>query len=483
MENNNITSGSMLRKGTILHGTYRIDNYLSSGGFGNTYIATNIHFKDKVAVKEFFMKGVSLREDNNTFVTITTPDNKNTFDTQREKFLKEAQRIHSLKSDHIVRVSDFFDENGTSYYVMNYIDGESLAEHLKRTGKGMSEKEVISILRQVLEALSVAYSKDPPILHLDIKPGNIMLDKKGNAFLIDFGASKQLESSLGGVTVSTAISYTNGYAPLEQMEKNPSKFGQWTDIYALGATMYALLTNYRPPMPSNLMDDATVLKSQTLLFPSGVSESTKNLIAWMMQTNRHNRPQTVEQIFSYLNEHSFADILDNRRQSSDSSGGNQSSETELDPPPPPNDDSNGGTPPPLKGSGSETPPPPPPPFDVPGGSTPPPLNGGGIGTPPPMSSGLFPPKVEFNASLNEGFIGQGGKIIITPTQFIFHPYSLNFGDTRDRVFNISDYTKCVRETVPTWLDLYFNNKCYLFIVFSRETIIREIEMRKRALQG
>lgn len=449
----NINTGSMLRVGTVLHDTYRIEGYLASGGFGNTYVATNIHFQEKVAVKEFFMKSVSLRDDNKTTVTVTTPENQDVFDVQKKKFKKEAQRLHGLHSAHIVSVHDFFDENGTSYYVMDFIDGESLAERLERTKRPLSEEDTLSVLTQVLDALSTAYNNDPPILHLDIKPANIMLDKKGKVRLIDFGASKQLKAE-GGATSLSAVAISKTYAPPEQMEGNMAKFGPWTDFYALGGTLYTLLTNGTPPTPSSLMDDNTALKSQALVFPAGISDATRSLIVWMMEANRSRRPQTVEQIEAYLKSVPHA-----------------GSETVLDPPPPP------------PHHGPDVPPPIPPSFQTNTSS----YQANAPSMPPPIpnqsqgNSGQIPQSIEFKASLNEGLLSQGGKIIITPTQFIFHPFSFNIGDKKDRIFNIADITNYTREAIPTWLDIYFNNKCYLFIVFSRERIILELEKRRWAL--
>ena len=250
-----INNQSMLKVGTILHGTYRIDSYLSSGGFGNTYVATNIEFEERVAIKEFFMKGVTQRDENKTTVSVSNAENHNSFLEQKEKFKKEARRLRKLNNEYIVSVHDLFEENGTAYYVMDYVDGENLAERLKRTGKPMTEQEVREILPQILDALKSVH--DAGIWHLDMKPANIMLTKEGRVKLIDFGASKQLNAQKGGATTSTAISYTNGYAPREQMEQNYDKFGPWTDIYALGATLYALLTNRRPPLPTDIDDDSS----------------------------------------------------------------------------------------------------------------------------------------------------------------------------------------------------------------------------------
>ena len=293
-----INNSSMLKVGTILRGTYRIDSYLSSGGFGNTYVATNIEFEERVAIKEFFMKGVTQRDENQTTVSVSNSENHNSFLEQKEKFKKEARRLRKLKNEFIVSVHDLFEDNGTAYYVMDYVDGENLAERLKRTGQPMSEKEVREILPQILDALKSVH--DAGIWHLDLKPANIMLTKEGKVKLIDFGASKQLNAQKGGATTSTAICYTNGYAPREQMEQNYDKFGPWTDIYALGATLYALLTNKQPPLPTDLDDDMSEDKHISLPFAESISKETKDIILSMMHTNRNQRPQNVESIMHNL---------------------------------------------------------------------------------------------------------------------------------------------------------------------------------------
>ena len=297
MTQQGINNASMLKVGTILRGTYRIDSYLSSGGFGNTYIATNIEFDERVAIKEFFMKGVTQRDDNQTTVSVSNLENTNSFQEQKEKFKKEARRLRKLQNEHIVKVHDMFDENGTAYYVMDYVDGENLSERLKRTGKPMSEQEVCAILPQILDALKSIH--DAGIWHLDLKPANIMLEKSGKVKLIDFGASKQLNAQKGGATTSTAISYTNGYAPREQMEQNYDKFGPWTDIYALGATLYNLLTNKRPPLPTDIDDDESEDKHKALPFPDGIG-SLKFLVLQMMKTNRMQRLQSIDAVIGKL---------------------------------------------------------------------------------------------------------------------------------------------------------------------------------------
>ena len=283
----------MLKVGTILRGIYRIDSYLSSGGFGNTYVATNIEFEERVAIKEFYMKGITQRDDRYNSVTVSNMENQACFLQQREKFKKEARRLRKLKNEHIVKVHDLFEENGTAYYVMDYIDGESLSERMKRTGKALTETEVTSILKQVLEALREVHQNE--IWHLDLKPGNIMLDKSGTAYLIDFGASKQIRPN-GSVTTSTALCYTPGYAPNEQIGQMYDRFGAWTDLYALGATAYNLLTNKKPPMAIDIEED----EEDAFDFPNTLSDTTKQLIIWMTQPKRKKRPQSVDEVLEKL---------------------------------------------------------------------------------------------------------------------------------------------------------------------------------------
>lgn len=286
MASNNIQQEGMLPVGTILRGTYRIEDYLSSGGFGNTYVVTNIEFNERYAIKEFFMRGVNQRDEGQSSVSVSNSANRNSFEEQREKFKKEARRLRQLSNSHVVRVHDLFDENGTSYYVMDFIDGESLSDRLKRTGQPISETEVRNYLLQILDGLEEIHNKG--FQHLDLKPANIMVDKQGNITIIDFGASKQMRPD-GGATASTAICYTPGYAPREQMEQNFEKFGPWTDLYALGATLYNILTTNKPPMPSDIDDEGDAAFS----FPSSVSNEMRSYILWLMQPNRTKRPQKV----------------------------------------------------------------------------------------------------------------------------------------------------------------------------------------------
>lgn len=294
----NIQKENMLKVGTTLsNGKYRIDQYLASGGFGNTYVATDTAFDEKVAIKELFIKGVCGRNTDSTDISISLTENQRAFTAQQEKFIKEARRLRKLSNPHIVRVHNLFEENGTSYYVMDFVEGESLSARLKRTKKPMTEAELMLILPQVLDALECVHNEG--IWHLDLKPANIMIDAKGNVQLIDFGASKQLKNANGdSLSTSSAMAYTPGYAPSEQMEQNIEKFGPWTDLYALGATMFNLLTMQQPPSPSDIDEDSrTALK-----LPAAVSKKTEKLIFWLMKPNRTMRPKSVLDVKQFLAE-------------------------------------------------------------------------------------------------------------------------------------------------------------------------------------
>ena len=280
---------------TLQSGKYRIERVLGQGGFGNTYVGYNTEFEETVAIKEFFMKGVTERDETTCAVSVSNADNVGQFEEQREKFKKEARRLRKLKNEHIVKVHDLFEENGTAYYVMDYIDGESLAERMKRTAQPFSEAEVRNILIQILEALKEVHQNE--IWHLDLKPGNIMIDKDGNAYLIDFGASKQIRAN-GSMTTSTALCYTPGYAPNEQIGQMYDRFGPWTDIYALGATVYNLLTNKKPPMAIDIEED----EEDAFDFPNSISEDMRKLVVWMMQPKRKSRPQNVDGLIDKLND-------------------------------------------------------------------------------------------------------------------------------------------------------------------------------------
>ena len=278
-----------LPEGTTLQDyRYQVVSYLASGGFGNTYVVKHTKLGSLWVMKEFYMRGINTRI--GTTVSVSLPENEDVYLQMKKKFLKEAQRMSALKNEHIVEVIDFFEENGTAYYIMKYIEGMSLAARMRKQQRPLSEQLVRGILRQVLDALQCMHSNH--IYHLDLKPGNIMCDNEGHVYLIDFGSSKQL-SLIDYKTqlTSTGLSYTPGYAPSEQISGNSKRIGPWTDFYALGATLYNLLTNSLPPEENDIIYDG----EKAFNFRN-TSQEMRNLILRLMTPRYDQRPQNVDEI-------------------------------------------------------------------------------------------------------------------------------------------------------------------------------------------
>lgn len=276
-----------LKPNTLLQGgKYRIEKFLGQGGFGITYQAVQVALNRKVAIKEFFMKEYCERDGSTSHVSLGTSGSRETVERFRQKFIKEAQTIACLNHPHIIRIHDVFEENGTAYYVMEYWDNGSLADLVKSRGK-LSETEALKYIRQVADALSYIHQRK--MNHLDVKPGNILLDEKQNAVLIDFGLSKRYDAE-GNQTSTTPVGISHGYAPLEQYKKGGvGTFSPATDIYSLGATLYKLLTGKTPPEANDVMEDGFAT------FPNGVSVGMATLIERAMQPNRNKRLQDVEE--------------------------------------------------------------------------------------------------------------------------------------------------------------------------------------------
>lgn len=294
---------NMLPVGTLLmNGIYRIEKQIGAGGFGNTYMVTNLNFNEVYAMKEFFMKDINLRTGSE--VTVSVPGQKPTFGAQRNKFKKEAQRLRNLDNPHLVKVYDLFEENSTVYYVMDFIDGKSLTDWVKDHGR-MREHDAMDVFCQILDALSVLHSQKPVLLHLDIKPANIMLDKSGNAFLLDFGSSKQVESD-GGFTTISGFTLSKIYAPSELIDGRKDRIGVWTDFYEIGATLYFLLTGKQPPTFSELSEG-----EEAFAFPDSVSERTRELIFWLMSPSPKKRPQSVAEVQDWLVMNNLDSVGDN----------------------------------------------------------------------------------------------------------------------------------------------------------------------------
>lgn len=283
---------STLAPGTLLHGkTYRITRFLSRGGFGCTYEAEHILLGRHVALKELFVGELSRRDAATGHVEPMDREKKALIDRIRTKFLEEARVLCNLRHPGIINVSDLFEENGTAYYAMEFIVGQSLQEIVDRRG-ALPEREAAGYIRQVAEALRYVHSRHR--LHLDIKPANVMVDGAGNAILIDFGVSKQYDE-VNGLNTSTLMGVTPNYAPPEQVANGVGKFLPATDIYALGATLYTLLTG---KIPTSCVNRAFGQALDPL--PGAVSEAARRAVDQAMRLDLATRTADADAFLAAL---------------------------------------------------------------------------------------------------------------------------------------------------------------------------------------
>ena len=282
---------SILPSGSVLQGgKYKIIRVLGQGGFGITYLAEQTGLGMKVAVKEFFLKGSCQRDATTSKVSVPVTDNKELVTKCLKKFKSEARKIASLNNDHIVSIIDIFDENGTSYYVMKYLRGGSLADKVKDSP--MPERNALKVIYEISDALDSIHSHG--LLHLDIKPANILFDERDRAVLIDFGVSKYVDSQDDTTTTSSLVGFSRGFAPLEQVNATISSLTAATDLYALGATLYNLVMGVAPPEASQVMD------SGLPPMPPRISVEVKNAISRAMQPRKKDRPQDVRSFLELL---------------------------------------------------------------------------------------------------------------------------------------------------------------------------------------
>lgn len=288
-------TSTQLQPGTVIHGThndYRIERVLGQGSFGITYVA-NVRLKGRlgaiestatVAIKEFFLRDVSSR---NGLRVFSVSDSTLCSDYRRD-FLREAQNLSRLDNDHIVKVLETIEENDTVYYVMEYLSGGNLDQHILSHGK-LSCREALDIAIQIGEALKCMHAQH--MLHLDLKPLNVMRGEDGHIVLIDFGLSKCFGAD-GQPDSSTRIGQgTTGYAPIEQHSfKKADGFMPTLDIYALGATLFKMLTGSVPPEASVVLNEGLPVDE---LSSAGVPPAVIALVERAMQPLRRMRHQTV----------------------------------------------------------------------------------------------------------------------------------------------------------------------------------------------
>lgn len=278
---------------------YIIKKWLGQGTFGITYLAEIIPQDGKiinglsltVAIKEFFMKTVNGRENGN----VTIGNKSVLFIEYKEKFLREANNLAKMSHKNIVNVLEAFEQNNTVYYSMEYIEGDNLDEYISRKGC-LTENEAVYVTKEI--GCAISYMHSLQMLHLDVKPLNIMRKKDGSLKLIDFGLSKQYDES-GDPESSTSVGGgTPGYAPIEQANyKNGHGFPITMDVYALGATLYKMLVGKRPPLASDILNDGFPINN---LAKYSISAQTKEAIQSAMYPLKKNRPQSIDDFLDML---------------------------------------------------------------------------------------------------------------------------------------------------------------------------------------
>ena len=285
-----------LPKGTYLQGgKYVIEGVLGQGGFGFTYKAVQVGLNRTVAIKEFFI-GQMCGRNADLSVTLPSPQHGEIWSNYKAKFLKEARTIASLSHPNIVKVIDVFEENGTSYYAMEYLEGQSLKDLIEERG-ALPEQQALEIIDVLADALQEIHSQK--ILHLDFKPANIMMRNNKTPIIIDFGISKHYDSA-GKQTSVLLLGSSRGYSPIEQYTGDGlDKFSPATDIYSLGATLYFMLNRQDPPEPHILLEHG-------LTFIQLVSLPVKQAIEKAMALKKNDRPQSVAEFLLLLNQPSPA---------------------------------------------------------------------------------------------------------------------------------------------------------------------------------
>lgn len=282
--------------GSILHDRYIIGGVVGAGGFGITYKAWDNKYNICKAIKEYFQQGVVNRIPGDTDVFVAAPKRQAEFEYGKERLIKEARIVAKFQSPSIVRVDDFFEENGTSYMVMEFLDYETMEDFLIHQKRPLTEDEAVNIGVRLCEALDEIHHAG--VIHRDISPDNIFVGKDGSVKIIDFGSARLSKED----TDSRLIVLKPGYAPPEQYEKiDPENDLQqaWTDIYALGATLYVAVTGKVPAESTDRKADFDA-HTDRVCYPreinQNIPEYLSNTIMTAMAINIHERFQNATQM-------------------------------------------------------------------------------------------------------------------------------------------------------------------------------------------
>lgn len=275
-----------LNMGILLKDRYKIGTKIGAGGFGITYRAVDMQNGKPVAIKEYFPNGMVTRKSDHRSVQISISGKEQSFKKGIFNFLEEAKGLARFRGvKNIVQVYDFFEQNGTAYIVMEYLRGRSLSQLAAENNGRIDYNKTLDIMSDVIDALEVVHSAG--MVHRDISPDNIFIRDDGVIKLIDFGAARE---SWGEQDKTLSIVLKPSYAPPEQFRKK-SRQGPWTDIYALGATMYKVLTGNIPPESvSRFVEDDLLPPS---VYVQNIPQAFDGIIMKMMALQMEDRYPNV----------------------------------------------------------------------------------------------------------------------------------------------------------------------------------------------
>jgi serine/threonine protein kinase len=264
---------------------YRLESVLGAGGFGMTYLCTDTNLDKQVAIKEYFPSDLALRALDGSVVPVKS-DSDQGYQWGLDRFILEARTLAKFSHPHIVRVNRYFEANATGYMVMDYENGESFQQLLKREPLP-GEVRVKEIIIPLLEGLQAVH--ETGFLHRDIKPSNIFIRTNGSPVLLDFGAAR---NAVNDATRSLTAVLTPGYAPLEQYTGDGNQ-GPWSDIYAMAGVVYRAIVNENPPdAVSRLKNDSVPAKLAQL--KGKVSEPALRAVDWAMALDEKQRPTSAD---------------------------------------------------------------------------------------------------------------------------------------------------------------------------------------------
>jgi WD40 repeat protein/serine/threonine protein kinase len=274
---------------------YTIESVLGHGGFGITYLARDTSLGALVAIKEYLPHEIAVRDGKTAVLPNSSREAVRDYHWGLKNFVKEARALAHFKHPNIVRVLRFLEANGTAYVVMEYEEGKSLADHLKHHGPRLDEPTLLRIFIPILNGLHAVHEAD--MLHLDIKPENIYIRRDGHPMLIDFGSARQAITS---ASHTQRIALTHGYAPVEQYPDKGTP-GPWTDVYAIGATMYRSISGRRPEdalerYKAQLKYQVDPLTPAVKIGKNHYQQNLLDCIDWAIQIHPKDRPQSAREL-------------------------------------------------------------------------------------------------------------------------------------------------------------------------------------------